>query len=54
LEDKITSLITYFENREKDEKVGISIDGYEKLLIELNEILPELNNQIKEAFELQV
>lgn len=53
LEDKITSLITYFENREKDEKVGISIDGYEKLLIELNEILPELNNQIKEAFELQ-
>ncbi len=53
LKDKITSLITYFENREKDEKVGISIDGYEKLLIELNETLPMLNNQIKETFELQ-
>ncbi len=53
LKDKIASLITYFENREKDEKVGISIDGYEKLLIELNETLPMLNNQIKEAFELQ-
>jgi len=53
LEDKIANLITYFDNREKDEKVGISIDGYEKMLIELNETLPKLNKQIKEAFELQ-
>jgi len=53
LEDKIANLILYFENREKDEKVGISIDGYEKMLIELNETLPKLNKQIKEAFELQ-
>ena len=53
LEDKIAYLITYFENREKDEKVGISIDGYEKMLVELNETLPKLNTQIKEAFELQ-
>ena len=53
LEDKISSLITYFESQEKDEKVGISIDGYEKMLIELHETLPTLNNQIKEAFELQ-
>lgn len=53
VEDKIFNLIKYFENREKDEKVGISIDGYEKMLIELNEILPKLNKHIKEAFELQ-
>jgi len=53
LEDKIANLITYFEIREKDEKVGISIDGYEKLLIELNETLPKLNKQIRDAFELQ-
>jgi len=53
LEDKITNLIHYFENREKDEKVGISIDGYEKMLMELNETLPKLNKQIKSAFELQ-
>jgi len=30
LQDKIDNLITYFDNRETDEKVGISIDGYEK------------------------
>ena len=53
LEDKIANLIQYFENREKDEKVGISIDGYEKMLMELNETLPKLNKQVKNAFELQ-
>lgn len=53
LEDKISNLIEYFENREKDEKVGISVDGYEKMLLDLNATLPKLNKQIKEAFELQ-
>ncbi|UOY08075.1 restriction endonuclease [Muricauda sp. SCSIO 64092] len=53
LDDKIDSLISHFENIEKDEKVGISIDGYEKMLIELNESLPKLNKQLKEQFELQ-
>jgi predicted metallopeptidase len=53
LEDKVSNLIAYFENREKDEKVGISIDGYEKLLIELNETLPKTNKIVKEVFELQ-
>lgn len=31
----------------------ISIDGYEKLLIDLEEILPQLNGQVKAEFELQ-
>jgi predicted metallopeptidase len=53
LEDKVSNLIAYFENREKDEKVGISIDGYEKLIIELNETLPKTNKIVKEVFELQ-
>lgn len=53
VEEKISNLIRYFENVEQDEKVGISIDGYEKLLIEVGEILPKLNEQIKDEFELQ-
>jgi len=52
LEDKIENLILYFENREKDEKVGISINGFEKMLLDLNNTLPKLNTQIKGAFEL--
>lgn len=53
LEDKINSLIEYFENVEKDEKVGISLDGFEKLLTELNQSLPKLNKQLKDHYELE-
>ncbi|PCJ97589.1 MAG: hypothetical protein COA50_03880 [Flavobacteriaceae bacterium] len=53
LEDKISSLIRHFENVERDEKVGISLDGFDKLLNELNQALPKLNKQIKDQFELQ-
>lgn len=53
LEDKISSLIEYFEQVEKDEKVGISIDGYEKLLVELNESLPSFNNHVRKELEFQ-
>ena len=53
LEDKINSLITHFETIEKEEKVGISLDGFEKMLSELNNSLPKLNKQLKAHFELQ-
>jgi hypothetical protein len=53
LEDKIGNLIQHFEYTEKDEKIGMSIDGYDKMLSELNASLPKLNNQIKNQFELQ-
>ncbi|MCB9033131.1 MAG: hypothetical protein H6553_04785 [Chitinophagales bacterium] len=53
IEEKIASLIKYFEDIERDEKVGISIEGYEKLLVELGETLPTLNQQLKDKFELQ-
>jgi Holliday junction resolvase len=53
LDDKISSLIQHFENIERDEKVGISLDGFDKLLAELNQSLPKLNKQIKDQFELQ-
>lgn len=53
LEDKISSLINCFENIEKDERIGISLDGYEKMVTELNISLPKFNKQVKEQFELQ-
>lgn len=51
--DKIKNLISHFENIEKDEKVGISINGYEKLLIDLSSHIKNLNDLIKLEFELQ-
>lgn len=53
LEEKINSLVEHFDLAEKDEKVGISIDGFEKMLNELNSSLPILNEQLKNHFELQ-
>lgn len=53
LEDKIASLIEYFDQVERDEKVGISIDGFDKLLTDLNESLPKLNKQFRDQFEMQ-
>lgn len=53
LEDKIKSLIEHFHSVEKDEKVGISIDGFDKMLTELNVSLPKFNKELKKQFELQ-
>lgn len=53
IEEKTANLIKYFEDIERDEKVGISIDGYEKMLIEMGEVLSGLNKQLKDEFELQ-
>jgi len=53
LEDKIENLIGYFDEIEKDEKVGISIDGYGQLLSDLNETFPLLNDLIRSEFEIQ-
>lgn len=53
LEEKIENLIIYFENIDKDENINISLDGFEKLLTELNESLPNLNKEIRSKFEIQ-
>ncbi len=53
VEEKMQNIIDHFESIEKDEKVGISIDGYEKLLTDLGETLKGLNKQLKAEFELE-
>lgn len=53
VEEKMQNIIDYFESIEKDEKVGISIDGYEKLLTDLGFTLKGLNKQLKAEFELE-
>ena len=53
LEEKVGNLIAYFDEIEKDEKVGISIDGYGQLLSDLNETYPKLNKAIRSEFEMK-
>lgn len=53
IEDKLANIISYFEEIESDDKVGISIDGYEKLLLDLTENLPKAQEILRKEFELQ-
>jgi len=53
LDDKIANLVKHFDAVEKDEKVGISVDGYEKLAIDLGEQNKRINRSLKEEYELQ-
>jgi hypothetical protein len=53
IEEKIANLIKYFDDVERDERVGISVDGYDKLLRELVEVLPEIAAKLRSVFELQ-
>lgn len=53
LEEKINNLIKYFTDIENDERVSISIDGYQKLLKELKETMPAVNATFKKMFDLK-
>ncbi len=52
LDDKIENLILFFKEEEKDEKVGISIEGYERLLIDLIEELKSFRKTFLKEFEM--
>lgn len=52
LEEKIENIIVYFEELEKDDKVGISIEGYEKLLLDLGATLPTFKSLVFSEFEM--
>lgn len=53
IEEKVANLIKYLDEVERDERVSISIDGYDKLLRELAEVLPEITSKLRVVFELQ-
>jgi hypothetical protein len=53
LEEKVSSLLDHFEKLEKDEKVGISIDGYQSLLLDIHKHIPKANDRLRAEFQLQ-
>jgi hypothetical protein len=53
LKDKISNIITHFNTIEKDDKIGIANEGYEKLLKDINTFIPETNEIVKTEFEIQ-
>ena len=53
IEEKLDSLIQYFDDLDQDDKLGMSHDGYEKLLIQLGENIKGLNQLLRTKFILQ-
>lgn len=53
LDEKVQNLIKYFEQIDKDDKINISIDGYDKLLVDLDSFIPETKSILKQEFNLQ-
>ena len=53
LDDKILNLIDYFNKQFREEKLGISAGGFERLLMDLNEYVKGANKSIRSAFQLQ-
>jgi hypothetical protein len=53
LDEKISNLIKYFNDLENDERLIIPLDGYQKLLKDIKEVIPNVNLEIKNMFELQ-
>lgn len=51
MDEKIDSIILYFDEIEKDERVGISFEGYEKLIIDLNEGIKSFRKYMSDEFE---
>jgi len=52
-EERVEKLVDYFKKMEQDENIGMSIDGYEKLLNDLKKSFPGINKRVKTEFELQ-
>lgn len=53
VKDKIDAIIEHYKLIEKDERVSISNDGYNLLVKDINESLPNVNQLLKDEFELQ-
>jgi hypothetical protein len=53
IDEKINNLIDYFNDIERDEKIGISVNGYERLLLDLGTSIRSFQKTLKSEFELQ-
>jgi len=53
LDEKIDSMIEYFNELETDKKVAISVDGYGKLLSDLSSSVKRLNKLVQSEFYME-
>lgn len=52
IEQKVDLIIEYYDSIEKEDQIGISLEGYDKLLSDLGESIRGFEKTVKEEFEL--
>lgn len=50
-DDKVSNLIEYFNQQDDDDSLGISVHGYEKLLLDIKEAVPGLDKLLRYTFD---
>lgn len=53
LDDKVDNLIAYYDKLFKEEKIGISAGGYDRMLADLGEYVPDANKTVRKVLRLQ-
>ncbi len=53
LHDKVQSIIVHFHEVERDDHIDIGVTGYDGLLRDLSEAMPELANRLRDEFQFQ-
>lgn len=53
LQEKVQSIIEYFHEVEGDDHIDIGVTGYDGLLRDLSDVMPELAGRLKEEFQFQ-
>ena len=53
MEAKVESIIAHFDEVDRDDRIGIAMEGYDQLLRDLESQIPATQRRIKEVFQLQ-
>ena len=53
LEDKISNFVTYLNEKDREDNISISLHGYNKLLLDLENVVANFDATIRTEFELQ-
>ena len=53
MEAKVESIIAHFDEVDRDDRIGIAMEGYDQLLRDLESQIPTTQRRIKEVFQLQ-
>jgi hypothetical protein len=53
MEAKVESIIAHFDEVDRDDRIGIAMEGFDQLLRDLESQIPSTQHRIKEVFQLQ-